>query len=264
VVGAITLPAAASAQGSVTLGQTSPPGAVQGDCALPRTIFQNSVASGPDYRVPPGGGIITSWQHRNNVPPAGTAALLIGAPDASGSTLTVLVRTADISAPAGNLTTTPARIPVSGGERIGLVVPTGAQDSCLTAIAGSPFDEILIAGADLMAGQATTFIPLQDGRVNVAATLEPDQDKDQFGDETQDVAITSGPKRKTTSRKATLGLVGAASLECRLDKAPFAPCASPVKLKKLKPRKHTFQVHALTPGGEASPDQSYVWRVKKP
>lgn len=41
--------------------------------------------------------------------------------------------------------------------------------------------------------------------------------------------------------------------ECKLDRKDWKPCTSPEKLKKLKPRKHKFQVRAIDTAGNVDP-----------
>jgi hypothetical protein len=76
-------------------------------------------------------------------------------------------------------------------------------------------------------------------------------------------------KKKLRKGKATFTFSApgdpAATFQCSLDKAAFAPCTSPQKLKKLKKRKHTFEVRATDPAGNT--DQSPAkkkFKVKKP
>jgi hypothetical protein len=79
------------------------------------------------------------------------------------------------------------------------------------------------------------------------------------------VSIAEGPAQKTTSKKATFefSASNAASFQCSLDGKPFAPCTSPVKLKRLKPGKHTFQVRAIGADGATGATTTYQWKVKK-
>lgn len=117
---------------------------------------------------------------------------------------------------------------------------------------------------------------------NVAATIEPDGDGDGFGDETQDgcpsnaarsddcvkpeVTIDKGPPKKTKKKKATFVFssneVGA-NFECSVDGKAFSPCSSPFKVRKLKPKKHTFAVRAVDANANKSAEANYKWKVKK-
>ncbi len=82
-----------------------------------------------------------------------------------------------------------------------------------------------------------------------------------------DTEIDKGPKRKTSRRKAKFRFSSddpTASFECRLDKKDFAHCTSPQEYKKLKRRKHRFEVRAIDRAGnvDATPDE-LSWKVKK-
>jgi glucose/arabinose dehydrogenase len=52
------------------------------------------------------------------------------------------------------------------------------------------------------------------------------------------------------------------SFRCKLDRAPFAPCASPVSYRNLRRRAHSFEVFALAPSGatDTSPAE-FSWKV---
>jgi hypothetical protein len=257
----LTLGVTPASQAAVTIGQT-PPAVVNPpvNCnSGPQTWIQRDVSSGPGYVVPDGGGVITEWQASNGATANDAGALVVTT--IAGNSFTVVAQTAESPLAVNTLNRFPVRIPVAGAEHIGV-----SFTSAYPCIAGTPslLDSYLERNAVLSVGATViNAVAGTQDRVNISATVEPDADHDGFGDETQDVAFTSGPKSKTSRRKAIFGLVGAASLECRLDKALFAPCTSPVKLKKLKPRKHTFRVHALAPTGELSPEAAYSWRVKK-
>jgi fibronectin-binding autotransporter adhesin len=56
--------------------------------------------------------------------------------------------------------------------------------------------------------------------------------------------------------------VAGATFQCKLDKGPFAACASP-KTYKLKPGKHRFQVRAVGPGGIDAAPASFSFKVVK-
>jgi sugar lactone lactonase YvrE len=67
-----------------------------------------------------------------------------------------------------------------------------------------------------------------------------------------ETTIEKGPKKKSTKRKAKFSFSSSepgSTFECALDKKSFAPCSSPTKVKKLKPKKHKFQVRAIDAAG---------------
>jgi hypothetical protein len=79
--------------------------------------------------------------------------------------------------------------------------------------------------------------------------------------------ITAHPRKRTKSRKAHFEFSSdkpAATVECGLDGARYAPCSSPVDYSKLKRgRHHHFEVRA-TAGGKTDPTgATFDWKVKK-
>lgn len=78
--------------------------------------------------------------------------------------------------------------------------------------------------------------------------------------------IAKSPRKRLKKSKATVVFAGsAATYECKLDDAPFAPCTSPVKLTRLRKGKHTFSVRCIDEVGnvDATPATAKFRRVKK-
>jgi hypothetical protein len=66
-----------------------------------------------------------------------------------------------------------------------------------------------------------------------------------------ETTITKGPANKTAKRKVKFLFTASepgSTFQCKIDKAPFAPCASPAKFK-VRAGKHTFQVAATDAAG---------------
>jgi hypothetical protein len=69
--------------------------------------------------------------------------------------------------------------------------------------------------------------------------------------------ITMGPASKTAKRKAvirftdTTGDAPGTTYFCKVDKAKWKACSSPLRLKKLKPKHHLVRVKAVDPAGNA-------------
>jgi subtilisin family serine protease len=78
--------------------------------------------------------------------------------------------------------------------------------------------------------------------------------------------IAKGPKRRTKKRKATFAFGSdepGSTFECKIDRKPFVDCASPRRLKKVKPGKHVFLVRATDPAGNVDETADrHRWRVK--
>jgi hypothetical protein len=78
----------------------------------------------------------------------------------------------------------------------------------------------------------------------------------------------AGPKKLTKGQKATFTFgssIAGSTFECRVDKAAFKACASPlkVKTKKLKAGKHTLEVRAVAGGADPTPSV-FTFKVVKP
>jgi hypothetical protein len=268
--------ATAPAQAATVIGQTPPPGTLVG-CGLGLTTLQVGVAAGNDYRVPAGGGVITAWQHHESLS-GGQVSFVVFASDVSGNHATTLAFS-DLVAPAVGLNTYPIRIPVSGGERIGLYTPTGSIACAYSTLFP---DDVVLTGA--VGGPSVGASPLYNQvtgrRTNVAAVVEADADGDKFGDDSQDSCpvdaaiqvpctpkIDGAPKKKTTARKAKFSFGVPAgkkiSFRCSLDGASQAPCTTPQRYRKLKPKKHTFAVQAVDGAGRAGATKRFSWRVLK-
>ena len=70
-----------------------------------------------------------------------------------------------------------------------------------------------------------------------------------------DTTITKEPKSKSSKPSAKYKFVSdesGSTFECKIDKKPFKPCASPKKFK-VKDGKHKFLVRAIDPAGNVDP-----------
>lgn len=82
-----------------------------------------------------------------------------------------------------------------------------------------------------------------------------------------ETTITKKPKKKSAKRRATFKFVSSepdSTFECKLDKKPFKPCTSPQRYKRLKPKRHRFQVRAIDAAGNVDPTPAKAkFRIKK-
>ncbi|MGH2962695.1 MAG: PQQ-dependent sugar dehydrogenase [Solirubrobacterales bacterium] len=89
-----------------------------------------------------------------------------------------------------------------------------------------------------------------------------------------DTAIARGPRRKVRTRKRrhrpTFRFTSAArgaGFECKLDKRPFRPCASPLRVKvrviRSRFRKHAFLVRASNAAGIDPTPARHRWKAKR-
>lgn len=251
-----------------TVGETITPTANCNSGTSVYTYLQTtSVSNG---YVVPSPGVLTSWSHRAAADPVDQIRLKIARP-AGGDSYTTIGES-EYEAPVANtLNTYPARLPVRAGDLIGFAF-TGIG-YCIEAPVlgyGGRFVK-----ADPTVGTTSLFGSEGTLRLAIAATLEPDSDRDGFGDETQDQCPTDASTHRTcrdTDPPQTTIIKGApnktkkttvkfkfrsdeagSSFECKLDKKRWRGCSSPKKVKRLDAGKHTFKVRATDVAGNVDP-----------
>ena len=287
----MVLVVAAPCQAGLTLGQLTPPFGGPLGCNSGSFIVQTSVASGPDYRIPPGGGVITRWSARSwpSGGPDQVLQLVLAGSDVGGDGVTFDAFSDFEHLPATGTVlpyTFQTRIPVSGGQRLGLFAQTGPFTwTCAIGFGtNGPSDRNIWGDAPQVTIGAPPIVAshgqfLQE-RVPVEVMLEPDADHDGYGDESQDqcptdatthgpcpvpdTAITTGPKPKSKRRTATFAFESpteGATFECQLDGGPFQPC-SPPHLVSVGKGTHTFAVRATAKGETDASPATWEWKVK--
>lgn len=194
VLAAATLLAPSAVTAATQIGQTAPPPA-SFTCGGSTAFLQESVApSSPSYTVPAGGGVITSWSTQAANSDGKDAELKLFHRHPSGSPDSFVVRGQDGPhiLTAGVLNTFPVKIPVQGGEILGLYYTTSGTACEFAALAGdlTTYQSGSIPSPPI--GSTYTRDTTDTGyRVNVSALLEPDCDKDGLGDDTQDTNVAS-------------------------------------------------------------------------
>jgi hypothetical protein len=179
------------AEAAVQLGQTGNPAQT---CAQDRAHVQQGIAAGNGYRAG-GYGVITSWRTGTSSPAGHSLQLLIlranPTPGGVGHFYTVIRKdSVRVLAGANSFQT---RIPIEAGEELGLYVPAGQPlvmglpaGYCMFAT-GFGADQWRSRNGDPPIGTSIDYTNSGTGaRLNVSATVEPDADRDGFGDETQD------------------------------------------------------------------------------
>ncbi len=285
---------ASPSQAALTIGELSPPGSQLG-CNAGQVIVQTSTASRSDYRVPPGGGVITEWSARSwtKGSPDQFLQLVLAGSDVSDDKVTFeglsgferVVATESFA-----ISSFKTRILVDGGERLGLYGQSGGgfTYTCAYGFSGGPANRIIFGNIPQPVIGGPPVVPASGQvlgeRIPMEAKLEADADKDNFGDETQDqcptdaatqgpcpvppipdTSITKHPKTKTKNKKATFefsSTVPGATFECQLDRGPFKVCTSPHQVKVGK-GKHTFAVRATANGQTDASPATFQWKVKK-
>ena len=261
---------APSAVASTTVvGDTFTPLAV---CNGPTDILQVSRADGTSYAMPHA-GVITSWSFESGTGPVQLVLRVFRPTGAVNSYLVVGDGGPVQSMTTAGLHTFPARLPVSAGDIAGLSVLNTA--TCASS-SGNFLDKYAVRPGTLAVGQTADFIQSTTVQIDISAVLEPDADRDGFGDETQDqcpqlggivvpcvpdTAITKKPKRHATSPHSKLkftSTIPGSAFSCTLDKRRPRSCASPEKYRCLGPGKHTYSVVAVSPYGLVDPTPAKV------
>lgn len=281
---------AAPAHAAVTIGPNPLPERSGVVGAGGAKIFTTSVASGIALASPID-GVVVRWRVRRGVGPgvlvAEKVSLRILRGTGSADQFTAMGTSEVHDVPLS--TTDPVevyeyttRLPIAAGDRIGLGTSVG-EFPYRAAINASYLMRINpLADGETATFQAGAF---SDRYVLVNADVEPDCDRDGFGDETQDPQIapvascgfvaapadTSAPdsrigkglkKRLRTRRhRATVEIRfssddPAARFECKLDRQAYKPCSSPKRYRiKATPRftGHKFSVRAIDAAGNVDP-----------
>lgn len=297
----VVLPIAAPADAAVTVGPNPLPersGVVGSGNAK---IFTTSVAPGVSLASPID-GVVVRWRVRRGQKqgPGILAADKVSLRILRSTGVTdqfTAVGTSEIH-DVPSSTTDPidvyeytTRLPIAAGDSIGLG----------TAVGEFPFRSALNAFylmrlSPLADGQTATFSPgmVSDRYVLVNADVEPDCDKDGFGDETQDptipqipscgfaaadttapdARISRAPKKriKTRKQRAKVRITfssddPASRFECKLDNQAYTACTSP-KSYRIKATgrltKHTFSVRAIDAAGNVDPTPAALkFKVKR-
>ena len=169
-------------------------------CGSGAYLIQSATDDPPSYAVPTGPyGVITSWRFQGYSAGAGpgTGRLFVWRPTAAPDRFIYVDSTSPEIFVGGMVRTFATRLPVQVGDILGMVAP----EPCLLGLPGQPAgDEVrfFLSPAEPAKGstQTTTgLLPAE--RILIAANVEPDSDRDGFGDETQDQcptdASTQGP-----------------------------------------------------------------------
>jgi RTX calcium-binding nonapeptide repeat (4 copies) len=169
-------------------------------CGSGAYLIQSATDDPPRYAVPTGPyGVITSWRFQGYSAGAGpgTGRLFVWRPTAAPNRFIYVDSTSPEIFVGGMVRTFATRLPVQVGDILGMVAP----EPCLLGLPGQPAgDEVrfFLSPTEPAKGstQTTTgLLPAE--RILIAANVEPDSDRDGFGDETQDQcptdASTQGP-----------------------------------------------------------------------
>ena len=132
-------------------------------------------------------GVITSWSSFASSTPNTQLVLLVLRPNPAGSTHFIATQKdqARVLTQANALNTfSGLHLPIQTGEQLGLFLPSGSADCFFDA---PPDTGLFFTGGDPPLNVDVDFTGSNtDRRLNASAVVEPDADRDGFGDETQD------------------------------------------------------------------------------
>jgi hypothetical protein len=184
-IGGLGLAAPTGASAATTLGETFAP-ALDSSCngGPDSEAVQIHRASGPSYAAP-SAGVLTSWSFQSSNTQSTTLTLRVFHPTGTPQEFTPIADGGPqqtIAASSG-VHTFPVTIPVETGDLIGIRGTDGACASS-TLSTGDVYDSHFGPAHDI--GTPAIYSEGFERIFDIAASLEPDCDKDGLGDETQD------------------------------------------------------------------------------
>jgi hypothetical protein len=170
------------------LGRVAPAGATGGGCGACSYVQVATAAGSPSWVVPAGGGVITQWSVRGGraIVDGDRVQLRVFRPGAPSGGYLVAADSPGAKPRALDAGWFPARIPVSGGEVLGLRLSTAGDTA---AFSGGAAEDVVgdVLGDPGPGADSGAVIQSGARRVNVAVRLETDNDGDGLGDDTQDI-----------------------------------------------------------------------------
>lgn len=232
---AVLAVSAPSAGAATNLGETFDP---PSDCA-PNTTYLVTDSIGGAYTVP-SDGVISSWSFQTGAAAPEVLRLKVGrvtsSSDLEGANTELSVTGESISQvpTASSLNTFRTRVPVKQGDFLGIYLGAAVGSvKCSNATVSAGYRDHYSA-RDVLAGSSATFTGESDGQVEVAAVLEPDADRDGFGDETQDQC----PSNPTTRGQCPVAPVTTTVTKKKCKKHKKQHSAESAKKKKCKKKRH--------------------------
>lgn len=147
----------------------------------------------------------------------------------------------------------------------GPVAPTGIPDGSSVSRSIARGCGTLLEDTDDTNDSASDFsLPAPTPRPN---SVSPVETACGGGGGAPDTEIDRGPKRKSSSSKATFRFsspIAGVGFECQLDRRAYGPCGSPRVFGRVKPGNHAFRVRALLDGMADPSPAEYRWKVTRP
>ncbi len=271
---------ASPAEAGIRLGQTFLPNFATCGGVPASETFTSASAHGLTHRAPHD-GVLTSWSHRTISGADSTLTVRVFREAAAADQFLVVGDGGALQVVPGDggVHTYATRIPVRAGDYVGYLATGGA---CVSTN-GLPGDRLRArSGTATPVGGTATYVENAGGfLIDISAVLEPDVDRDGYGDETQDACLTSAalhtacpppdtvlkkkpkPTRAAVTRFRFRSATPGVTFRCSVDDGVSRTCRSPATYRCLPPGKHTFTVAAVSSAGAVDPTPATVrFRVR--
>ena len=170
--------------------QTTGQAAAAGSCTGGESYTQGPLFA--STYSPASAGVITSWSSFAGATPNTQLVLLVLKPNPAGSTHFIATQkdqSRTLTQPNALNTFSGVHLPIQAGEQLGLFLPSGGAACFIDA---PPDDGLFFTGGDPPLNTDANFTGSNSNRrLNASAVVEPDADRDGFGDETQDACPSS-------------------------------------------------------------------------
>jgi hypothetical protein len=265
----ISILGAASASAATEFGDTCAGNAIApGDY----TLTTLSAPGGPLPLTAPSAGVITQVKVRLEPGLPFAIPTTVKALHSAGGNSFTVVGQATVQA-SGGLSTAAAKIPVQAGDRLALhgqpFTFEGSPVPSLSFYCESTDGSVLGAAlGEPGPGVTAEFAPATEGRVPLAALLEPDVDNDGFGDETQDQCPQSAASQgdcPVVTVDAASAIKRKGSIVVLLTASSTAPVQvkGTVNLGKGKKAKLGSKVQTVAPGKVSRFTLKFPKKLKK-
>jgi hypothetical protein len=178
---AVLLPGAAHASTTVGYVPSGPPG---DSCGMLAGTYVDKLS------VIGSSGVVTSFHSAFAGYPATQIRYFVARPTGTLNTYAV-VGGVDGTVDGAGTVTSATRIAVQAGDVLGVTKALGGNFNCTGTVSGASGVAGLLTELGDDASSLVTTLTLSNARLNVRATVEPDDDGDGYGDESQDACLGS-------------------------------------------------------------------------
>jgi hypothetical protein len=224
------------------------------------TFVQLAKAPGSPLSIEAPAGVVTKWKVNSAVGTLVSQQLVVLRPTGTPNAFLTVAESASVTIANGS-NSFETRIPVQAGDRMGAAPgsPGGPIPAGLYCATGNAADSMGAFAVDPAVGSINTFPPNAGYQAAISAIVEPDADRDGFGDETQDKCPRSAALQTAECPLITLGGLGKlkkgsaqilVSASSQASVTVFGTVKVPKKGKKGKVRQITMQggVQSVSPG----------------